>query len=69
MYRPQWKLLEGKNNNIRKIFNGFIGVDINNPTKKIILKYEPIYLKYFVYLTFIVTIANLLYFFKLRKGL
>lgn len=69
MFRPQWKLLEGKNNNIIKIFNGFIGVEINNPTKKIILKYEPIYLKYFVYLTFIVTITGLLYFVKLRKGL
>lgn len=69
MFRPQWKLLDDKNNKITNIFNGFIGVEINHPTKKIILKYEPIYLKYFIYLSFIITLINLLYIYKLKKEL
>ena len=54
-YRPWGVILFSRNINnidqakkltfsIRKIFNGFIGVEINNPTKKIILN---IYFKRF----------------------
>jgi len=67
MFRPEWKILGNKNNKIINIFNGFMGVKINNPTNKIVLKYEPTYLKFFIYLSFFVLFINMIYYYRLKQ--